>query len=156
MYLRHKARPKGPANPRGRSETKPTHRKWVAGQRKDRRPTGNRTGGGPCPARDRGGSMIPLGRREFHQHPRSHARAQLEITIVRRCRPYPTGLSGDSAIPESRATGATTSPIARYCDRPVDEVRGLPTIQSVKRGQRNTVRRQEERVTVKPLDKDWA
>jgi len=57
-------------------------------------------------------------------------------------------------MPESRATRATTAPIARDYDRPVDEVRGLPTVQSVKRGQRNTVRRKERRVTVKPLDKD--
>jgi len=77
-----------------------------------------------------------------------------EITTFRRCRPYQTGLSGDSAIPESRATGATTLPIARHCDRPVDEERGLPTVQSVKGGQRNKVGREEGRVTVKPLDKD--
>ena len=67
---------------------------------------------------------------------------------------YRTGLSGESAIPESRATGATTSPIAPDCDRPVDEVTRLPTVQSVKQGQRNTVPRKEGRVTVKPLDKD--
>jgi len=153
----------GQANPRGRSKSKPKHRKCVTGQRKDRRPTGNRTGGGPYPARATGGSMIPLGTRDFHQHVRSHARSQLktiireqragvegsrvpakqsrqysasrgnrrsgerrgrpkprstregdqsEIMIFRQCRPYRTGLSGDSAIPESRATGATTSPIA--------------------------------------------
>jgi len=73
-------------DPRGRSESKPTHRKCVAGQIKDRRPTGNRTGGGVCPASDRGGSMIPLETREFHQHARSHARSQLE-TIMREQRP---------------------------------------------------------------------
>jgi len=177
----------------------------VAGQGKDRRPTRNRIGGGACQARDRGGSMIPLGTREFHQHARSHARSQLEtimreqrpggegsrvpakerrqegasrrnrrsgerrgrpkprsaregdpseITTFRRCRLYRRGLSRGSAIPESRATGATTSPIARDCNRPIDEVRGLPSVQSVKQGQRNTVRRKEGRVTVKPLDKD--
>ena len=53
---------------------------------KDLRPTGNRTGGGAYPARDRGGSMIPLGTREFHQHAHSHARSQLE-TIMREQRP---------------------------------------------------------------------
>ena len=66
-----------------------------------------------------------------------------EITVFRRCRPYRTVPSGDSAIPESRATGATTSPITRDCYRPIDEGEGLPTVQSVKRGQRNTVRREE-------------
>jgi len=55
-----------------------------------------------------------------------------EITIFRRCQPYRTGLSGDSAIPEIRATGATTSPIAQDCNQPVDEVRGLPTVESAK------------------------
>jgi len=82
----HKARPEGQANPRGRSESKPTHGKCVARQSEDHRPTGNRTGGGSCPARDRGGSMIPLGTREFHQHACSHARSQLK-TIMREQRP---------------------------------------------------------------------
>ena len=77
---------RGKRNPRGRSESKPTHRKCVAGQSKDRRPTGNRTGGGACPARDRGGSMIPLETRGVHQHARSHARSQLPI-IMREQRP---------------------------------------------------------------------
>ena len=63
-----------------------------------------------------------------------------EITVFRRCRPYRPMFSGDSAIPESRATGATTSPIARDCDRPIDGGRGCPTVQNVKRGQRNEVR----------------
>ena len=65
------------------------------------------------------------------------------ITAFRRCRLYRNRLSGDSAIPESRATGATTSPITRDGDRPIDEVTGLPTVQSAKRVQRNTVRREE-------------
>jgi len=162
-YPGHKARPKEQANPRGRSESKPTNRMCVAGQSKDRRPTGNWTGGDACPVRDTGGSMIPIGTREVHQHTRNHERSQpetimreqrpgdegsrvpakerrqedasqqnrrsgegrgrhkqrssregnrSEITIFQRYRPYQTGLSGDSAIPESRATGATTSPIA--------------------------------------------
>jgi len=58
----------------------------VGGQSKDRRPTGKWTGGGSCPARDRGGSIIPLGIREFHQHALSNARSQLE-TIMREQRP---------------------------------------------------------------------
>ena len=57
-----------------------------------------------------------------------------EIIVFRRCRQYRTVFSGDSAIPESRATGATTSPITRDCNRPLDEGRGCPTVQSVKRG----------------------
>jgi len=58
----------------------------VAGQSKDCRPTGNRTGRGACPARDRGGSMRPIGTREVHQHSLSHARFQLE-TMMREQRP---------------------------------------------------------------------
>ena len=58
----------------------------MAGQGKDGRPTGNQTGGGAFPARDRGGSMIPLETREVHQHAHSHARSQLEI-IMREQRP---------------------------------------------------------------------
>jgi len=96
------------------------------------------------------------GERRGRPKPRSAREGdRSEITIFQRCRPYRTGLSGDSAIPESRATGATTSPIARDCHRPVDEVRGLPTVQSVKRRHQNTVWRKEGRVTVKPLDKDY-
>ena len=66
-----------------------------------------------------------------------------EITAFRGCRPYRNRLSGDSAIPENRATGATTSPMTRDCDRPIDEGKGLPPVQRAKRGQRNTVRREE-------------
>jgi len=43
-------------------------------------------------------------------------------------------IQGDSAIPGSRATGATTSTITRDCDRPIDERKGLLTVQNVKRG----------------------
>ena len=57
-----------------------------------------------------------------------------ENTVFRRCRPYRTVFSGESTIPESRATGATTSPITRDCNRPIDEGRSCPTVQSVKRG----------------------
>ena len=67
-----------------------------------------------------------------------------EITAFRRCRPYRPMFSGGSAIPESRATGATTSPIARDCDRPIDEGRGCLTMQNVQRGQRNEVQRSRE------------
>jgi len=51
-----------------------------------------------------------------------------EITTFRRYRPYRTVIQGDSAIPGSRATGATTSTITRDCDRPIDERKGLPTV----------------------------
>ena len=60
-------------------------------------------------------------------------------------RPYRTMMPGDSAIPGSKATGATSSTITRDCDRPIDEGEGLPTVQSAKRGQRNTVRREERK-----------
>jgi len=52
-----------------------------------------------------------------------------EITIFRRCLPYRAVIQGDSAIPGSRATGATTSMITRDCDRRIDERKGLPTVQ---------------------------
>jgi len=39
-----------------------------------------------------------------------------KISTFRQCRPYPTVIQGDSAIPGSRATRATTSTIARDCD----------------------------------------
>jgi len=52
-----------------------------------------------------------------------------EITTFGQCRPYRTVIQGGSAIPESRATGATTSTITRDCDRPIDERKGLPTVQ---------------------------
>ena len=81
---------RGKRNPRGRSESQPTHRKCVSGQGKERRPTGNLTGGGACPARDRGRSMIPLETREVHQHACSHARSQLVI-IMREQRPSGEG-----------------------------------------------------------------
>jgi len=94
------------------------------------------------------------GERRGRPKPRSTQEGdRSESTIFQRCRPCRTGLSGDSAIPESRATGAFTSPIARECHRPVDKVRGLPTVQSVNRGQGNTVRRKEGGVAMKPLDK---
>ena len=51
---------------------------------------------------------------------------QSEITVFLRCRQYRTEISGDSAIPESRATRATTSPITRDWNRPIDEVKALP------------------------------
>jgi len=57
-----------------------------------------------------------------------------EITTFRRCRPYRTVIQEDSAIPGSRATGATTSTITRDCDQPIDERKGLQTVQNAKRG----------------------
>ena len=47
----------------------------------------------------------------------------------RRFRPYRTVVQGDSAIPGRRPTRATTSTITRDCDRPIDERKGLPTVQ---------------------------
>jgi len=73
-----------------------------------------------------------------------------EITTFRRCRPYRTVIQGDSAIPGSRATGATTSTITRDCDRPIDERKGLPTVQMLSEAAKQ-VRSKEGKVTVKPL-----
>ena len=56
------------------------------------------------------------------------------ITTFRRCRPYQTVIPGDSAIPGSRATGATTSTITRDCDRPIDDEKGVADRANVKRG----------------------
>jgi len=47
--------------------------------------------------------------------------------------PYRPCTSGESAIPESRATRATTSPITRSCDRVLTMEGGLPTVQIAKR-----------------------
>jgi len=65
-----------------------------------------------------------------------------EITTFRRCRPYRTAIQGESAIPGSGATGATTSTITRDCDRPVDERKGLPTVQMLSEAAKQ-VRREE-------------
>jgi len=54
-----------------------------------------------------------------------------EITTFRGCRPYRTVIQGDSAIPRSRDSGATTSMITRDCDRPIDERKGLLTVQAL-------------------------
>jgi len=73
-----------------------------------------------------------------------------EITTFRRCRPYRSVIQGDSAIPGSRATGATTSTITQDCDRPIDERKGLPTVQMLSKAAKQ-VRRKEGKVTVKLL-----
>ena len=56
----------------------------------------------------------------------------------------------DSAIPGSRATGATTSTITRDCDRPIDERKGLLTVPMLSQAVKQ-VRRKEGKLTVKPL-----
>jgi len=58
-------------------------------------------------------------------------------------------LQGDSAIPGSRATGATTSTTTQDCDRPIDERKALPTVQVLSEVAKQ-VRTREVRVTVKP------
>jgi len=73
-----------------------------------------------------------------------------EITTLRRCRPYRTVIRRISAIPGSRATGATTSTITRNCDRPIDQRKGLPTVQMLSEAAKQ-FRRKEGKVTVKPL-----
>jgi len=64
-----------------------------------------------------------------------------EITTFRRCRPYRTVIRGDSAVPGSRATGATTSTITRDCDRPIDQRKGLPTVQTLSEAAKQVQRR---------------
>jgi len=75
-----------------------------------------------------------------------------ERRTFRRCRPYRTVIQGDSAIPGSRATGATTSTITPACDRPIDERKGLPTVQMLSEAAKQ-VRRKEGKVTVQPLQR---
>jgi len=58
---------------------------------------------------------------------------QNEITTFRRCRLYRTVIQGGSAIPGSRATGATTSTITRDCDRPIHEGKGFADRANAKR-----------------------
>jgi len=65
-----------------------------------------------------------------------------EITTLRQCRLYRTVIQGDGAIPGSRATGATTSTITRDCDRPIEERKGLPTVQVLSEAAKQ-VRRKE-------------
>jgi len=77
-----------------------------------------------------------------------------EITTFRRCRPYRTVIQGDSVIPGRRATGATTSTITQDCDRPIDERKGLPTVQMLSDAAKQ-VRSKEGKVTVKPLQPGW-
>jgi len=71
----------------------------------------------------------------------------------RQCRPYRTVFQGGSAIPEGRATGATTSTITLDCDRPIDERKGLPPVQVLSETAKQ-VRRKEGKVTMKPLQPD--
>jgi len=75
---------------------------------------------------------------------------QNEISTFRRCQPYRPDIQGDSAIPWSRASGATTSTITRDCDRPIDEGKGLPTVQMLSEAAKQ-VRTKEGKVTVKSL-----
>jgi len=65
-----------------------------------------------------------------------------EITTFRRCQPFRTVIQGDIAIPGSRATRATTSTITGDCDRPIDERKGLPTMQMLSEAAKQ-VRRKE-------------
>jgi len=77
-----------------------------------------------------------------------------EITTFRRCRLYRTVIQGGSAIPGSRASGATTSTLTRDCDRPIDERKGLRTVQMQSEVAKQ-VRSKEGKVTLKPLQPCW-
>jgi len=58
-------------------------------------------------------------------------------------------IQGDSAVPGSRATGATSSTITRDCHRPIDERKELPTVQILSEAAKQ-VQKREGRVTIKP------
>ena len=58
-------------------------------------------------------------------------------------------IQGDSAIPGSRATGDTTSTISRDCDQPIEERKGLPTVQMLSQAAKQ-VQRNEGKVPVRP------
>jgi len=109
---------------------------------------GSRTRGRPKAEGGGGGSEVPArcsstvqadltrGKREREGSPvHQEVRTRRTETGSRffECRPYRPSNSGESAIPESRATRATTSPIARDCDCVLTMERGLPTVQIAKR-----------------------
>jgi len=72
-----------------------------------------------------------------------------KITTFRQCRLYRGVIQADSAIPWIRATWATTSMITRDCNRPIDERKGLPTVQMLSEAEKQ-VRRKWGKVTIKP------
>jgi len=91
----------------------------------------------------RGGRAVPNGVEVRGRADRN------EITTCRRCRPNRNVIQGDSAIPGSRATGATTSTITRDFDRRIDERKGLPTVPMLSEVAKQ-LRGREGKVTVKP------
>jgi len=114
---------------------------------------GDRTGWGGVLAvtepRDEDHWQVRAGRSVPNQVEVRRREYQNEMTTFRRCRPYRTVIQEESAIPESRATGATTSTITPDGDRPIDERKGLPTVQMLSEAAKQ-VRRKERKVTVKP------
>ena len=96
----------------------------VAGRQSDRAGSG-----GLAVTEPRDEDQVREGRGEPNQVEVRGREDRSEITTFRRCRPYRTVIQEDSALPGSRATGATTSTIARDCDRPIDERKGLLTVQ---------------------------
>ena len=122
----------------GRSETPTTspnhcargHSRENQPIRREQGPRGRR--GGAMPHRERWLYLSHMtrpvrgGRRGRPNNEKYEGRRPKRDHSFRRCRPYRTVFSGDSAIQESRTTGATTSPITRDCNRPIDEVKGLP------------------------------
>jgi len=64
-----------------------------------------------------------------------------ESTTFRRCRPYGTVIRGDSAIPGTGPTGATTSTITRHYDRPIDGRKGVADRANAKRGSKAHAKR---------------
>ena len=119
-------------------------REWVTTGR-DPRP-----GGRPKQEREQGGggSKVPAGVQQYgasgsnaweagegrlagHQEVRTR-RTETRSQFFEH-RPYGPSISGESAMPESRATRATTSLMTRSCDRVLTIEEGLPAVQVAKR-----------------------
>jgi len=94
--------------------------------------------------------QVRQGRGEPYQVEVRGREVRNEITTFRRCGLYRTVIQGDSPIPGSRATRATTSTITRGCERPIDERKGLLTVQMLSQAAKQ-LRKKEGKVTVKPL-----
>jgi len=107
---------------------------------------GSRSRGKPKEEQEGLGSKVPAGcsstvqadltrgKREREGSPDQEVRTRRTETRSRLFdnRPYRPCTSGESAIRESRATRATTSPITRSCDRVLTMEGGLPTVQIAK------------------------
>jgi len=84
----------------------------------------NRVGGVLAVTEPRDEDQVREGKGEPDQTEVRGKEDRNEITAFRRCRPYRTVIPGDSAIPGSRATGASTSPITDTATDPLMKERG--------------------------------